>query len=100
MSHTARKVTRLHFNDGPSDIHREPECGCPMCRLQRVKRENHTLSYGVYHEQWQSQRVSDKSPRASLLRLVEKGDVSAENVFAEINRRNAEFWKKRGGMPE
>jgi hypothetical protein len=93
-----RKVTRLHFEDAPTHVVKQPECGCPMCKLKRTqaKRENHTLSEGVYHEppeQWQSRRVSDKSPRASLLR-------ADENEFARINRLNAEFWKKRGGMPD
>ena len=105
MSHTARKVTRLRFNDMPSDtqpVRPNAPCGCPMCRLKRAQaqRENHDLSHGVYEQQYQSQRVSDRSPRASLLRLVQSGDITAQEAFAEINRRNTEFWKKRGGLPD
>lgn len=79
-----REITKLDAATSP--------CGCPMCRLKRARavRENHTVSEGVFDEppeQWQSRRVSDRSPRASLVR-------AQPNAFAEINRRNAEFWRK------
>jgi hypothetical protein len=43
---------------------------------------------GVYDQTWQQEPVSDKSPRSSLKRIEGNGG----NVFAEINRRNREFW--------
>jgi hypothetical protein len=66
-----------------------------MCRLRRAQQpRNHSLSEGIFSEppaEWESKRVGDRSPRASLQQLREKGF----NVYAEINRRNAEFWAKK-----
>ena len=94
MSVRERKIrlSTLRVADTAAQVDHAPTpinlCGCPMCRLRRVQQpQNHSLSAGVYDRDW-PQIVSDKSPSASLMR-------ADPNKFAEINRRNAEFWNAR-----
>lgn len=93
-----RTVRRFKFRDKPSDAiadatQVESECGCAMCRLKRaqIDRNNHSLSDGVYEREF-ALPAHDRSPRASLWR-------TDPNTAAEINRKNQEFWEKRGGIP-
>jgi hypothetical protein len=88
---SARGIRRVSDNATPRD--NAVECGCPMCQLRRAQSasQNHTLSDGVYDPNFTS-RATDSSPRASLSRVN-------PNMYAEINRRNAEFWEKRGKEP-
>lgn len=93
---STRSLRRMRFHDRPMPFpqprEKEPtqECGCAMCRLRRVQdpHANHSLSEGVYDPEFRSTQVHDRSPRASLSR-------TDPNIYAEINRRNAEFWKGR-----
>jgi hypothetical protein len=98
MSTRPALLKRMRFHDKPISMYpppREqgPECGCAMCRLRRIQdpHANHSLSEGVYDPEFRSAQAHDRSPRASLSR-------TDPNAYEEINRRNAEFWEKRGGM--
>jgi hypothetical protein len=63
-----------------------------MCSLRRAQDpENHTLSKGIYDPMFQAPVRDDFSPRASLSR-------ADPNVYAELNRRNREFWEGKGGL--
>lgn len=60
------------------------QCGCATCRFRRAQQAlNHSLSDGVFSveplSEWQ--RIGDKSPRASLARILRGGSlVNAEQV--------------------
>ena len=97
-----RSLKRMRFRDKPISMdprerehqhERTPQCGCAMCRLRRAQLDasNHSLSAGVFDPEFRSP-ATDSSPRASLSR-------AQPNVYEEINRRNEEFWKQRGGIP-